>query len=159
MFFDTIKANVEISKLNKELADLKTDRDLQVTKLETYEKDCKDFIASAQTAEQMKEAHKLELDKVTKEFESKLADKDKELAALKEAKEKELKEVKESVAQEAISIVASQGTNVIIDTAKTSLTPQSALEKLKSLKGQDAQNFYMANKQLFEGYIKNPSAI
>jgi hypothetical protein len=156
IFIDVIKANIEIGKLNKSLQDMTTDRDAQITKLQEFEAKNKDYIESAQTAEQMKSTHAKELETMKAEYEQKLADKDKELAQVKEQSVKEVTEVKESVAAETIALVASQGTTVVVDSA-VPMTIKDALAKLKSLKGQAAQNFYTENKQLFEGYIKNPT--
>jgi hypothetical protein len=116
IFIDMIKANAEISRLTKELAEVKADRDLQLGKITEFETKSKEFIESVQTTEQVKETHKQEKESLVKEYEQKLADKDKELASHKETSAKEISTVKQSVAEETIKLVASQGTNVVIET-------------------------------------------
>lgn len=126
MIFNTIKANAEIKRINTELETVTKDRDLQVAKLKEFETTNKDYIESAQTANQMQETHKTEMDKLKSDYELKLAGKDKELVTEKESKNKEIETVKQesektistvkaSVAEETIRIVASQGTNLAVE--------------------------------------------
>lgn len=142
MFIDLIKANLEVSKLNKELTDTKADRDTQLAKLQEFEKTNKDYIESAQTAEQMKAAHKAELDTLKADYEGKLTAKEAELVTAKADAAKEISTVKESVAEETIRLVASQGTNVAIETVVTEMSPEKALATFQSLQGEAKQNFY-----------------
>jgi len=149
MFIDLIKANLEVNRLNKELADIKIDRDAQVNKLAEFEKTNKDYIESAQTCEAMKEAHKKELDGLKAEYEQKLAAKDAELVTAKQEADKTISTVKESVAAETIALVASQGTNVIVETLVTEdSTPEGAYKKFMSLTGVAKQKFYNEKSQL-----------
>jgi hypothetical protein len=148
MFIDLVKANFEIGKLNKELADTKADRDAQIAKLAEFEKTHKDYIESAQTAEAMKEGHKKELETLKAEYEQKLADKDKELVAAKDTAAKEISTIKGSVAEETIRLVASQGTNVEIENAVEELTPAKVLATFNSLSGEAKQKFYNEHRGL-----------
>ena len=157
MIFDVIKANIEISRLSKELSEVKTDRDTQVGKMAEFEKTNKDYIESAQTANAMKEAHKKELETLTTDFTAKLAAKDKELADMKADSEKKISTVKDSVAEETIRLVASQGTNVAIETAVEEMTPEKAYLQFQSLQGDAKQDFYNKNHNLFKGFIQSGS--
>lgn len=148
IFLDTFKANKEISKLGKDLADMKADRDLQLTKLAEFEKTNKDFIESAQTAEAMKQAHQTALDSLKADYEGKLAAKDKELADAKAEAAKTISTVKESVAEETIRLVASQGTNVVLESVVEEMTPEKAKATFDSLTGEVKQNFYNQNSKL-----------
>ena len=135
IFIDTVKANIEISRLNKELAEATKDKDLQVAKLKEYETKCKDYIESAQTAEAMKEAHAKEIAALKEAHAKELATKDSELVKTNEESEKTISTVKDSVAEEAIKIVASQGTNVVVDSV-TKPTDESkpSVEKQSKVK-------------------------
>lgn len=148
MFIDLIKANLEVGKLNKELAETKTDRDAQLAKLAEFEKANKDYIESAQTAEQMKAAHATEIETLKKDYEAKLADKTNELETVKAESAKQISTVKESVAEETIRLVASQGTNVAIETNVSELTPEKAYQTFQSLQGEAKQNFYNEHSRL-----------
>ena len=127
---------MEVTKLTKSLQEMTADRDLQVTKLAEFEKTNTDYIESAQTSQSMKDGHKLEIDNLTKEHEAKLA------------------ATENKVAEKAIQLLASQGTNVVIEQNCQVMTIESARQILASLKGQEAQTFYAKNKELFAGYIK-----
>lgn len=127
MFINITKANFEISRLKGELETVTKDKDLQIKKLAEFEATHKEYIESAQTAEQMKQSHSKELETLKAEYELKLSEKDKELLTVKESltkqvetvkaeSAKEISTVKEQVAAETIAIVASQGTNVAIET-------------------------------------------
>jgi hypothetical protein len=127
IMFINRKANTEIAKLKEDIASITKDRDSQLTKLKEFETQHKDYIESAQTADVMKQSHTKALETLKSEYETKLAEKDKEMATLKEAQTKQLESikqeteksistVKESVTKETIAIVASQGTNAAIET-------------------------------------------
>lgn len=144
MFFDVIKANKEIGNLRQSILELTSDRDAQLAKLAEFELKNKDYIESAQTYEQVKA-----------DYESKLADKDTEIAALKEATIKQVAEVKATVADETITILASQGTSVPIDTSSVVLSNETALAQLKQLSGGEARLFYFQNKSLIDNALYN----
>ena len=136
IIIDVIRANKEISRLNKELADLKANTNA---------------IASS-SKEIVKESFKMELANLRSEYELKIADKDREINAIKEASLKELEAVKNSVVEESIRLVASQGTNVVIETnIDAPLTKEQALAHFKKLDGKAAQEFYRNNSHLLIG--------
>ena len=144
---DTLKSKVsgEASQLKASLEEMTKDRDATLLKLKEFEEKNKDYIESAQTAEQMKEAHNKAIESLKAEYEQKVADKDKEIT-----------KVKESVVSESIKLVASQSTDVVIPSAPA-MGIEEALVKLNTLTGKARTHFYAANKKMFEDYIKHPS--
>jgi hypothetical protein len=151
-------ANEKLVEVSKSLEEVTKDRDAQLAKVKEFEAKNKDYIESAQTADQMKTAHKQEIENLKKEYEAKLAEKNQAVETVKAEAAKEIAVTKESVAAESIAIVAAQGTNVDVKTETKSLNIKDALATLKTLKGQSAQDFYTENKPLFAAYIKSPSA-
>jgi ribose 5-phosphate isomerase len=148
MIFDTIKANLEIGKLNKVIADLKTDRDLQLSRLKDFEVTNKDFMDSSQTYANLKKEHKKEIEALKTTIETMKLE---HSAALLEKEA----EVNQRVVQESINLVSSQGTNVIIDTANNqTLTPEAAYQKLQSLTGEAKQAFYVKHETKIRTLLK-----
>jgi len=147
IFLNLVKANAEIDRLKKGLVDMTADRDTQLLKLQEFEKTNKEFIESAQTAEQMKDAHKKELDTLKSEYETKLADKDKELVKVKEDSQKQISATKESVVAESIALVASQGTNVIIDVQPDNTAKTPHLDALAKLSPNEMSVYFLQNNK------------
>lgn len=149
-----INANQQVAELSKSLAEMTTDRDNTLAKLKEFETKNKDFIESAQTAEQMKATHTAALEQVKKDFETKLAEKDKELNTIKEShkaeldaikatSEKQISTVKESVAAETIAIVASQGTDIAV----ASVTPKEGTSEKTKHAGVKYKSISWLNKK------------
>jgi predicted ATPase len=83
------------------------------------------------------------------DFQLKLAEKDNEVTKVKEQMSKE-------IVAKSIDLVASQGTNIIIDShSPATMTPDQAYKHLESLSGEAKQRFYEANKNLFLTVLKS----
>jgi peptidoglycan hydrolase CwlO-like protein len=116
MFLNVIKANAEIGKLSESLKAVTTEKNALVAKLTEFESKNKQSTESNVTVEALAEEHKKEIESLKEEYDAKLTAKDTELAKIKAESEKTISTVKESVAKETIAIVASQGTNAVIET-------------------------------------------
>jgi hypothetical protein len=132
--FNVKKTADALKQVTSDLATVTADRDAVVAKLAEFEATHKDYIESAQTADQMKAAHQTELETLKAEYETKLTAKDVELATVKEKASKEISVTKESVAAETIAIVASQVTSAPIESVVKTDNTQLKTKSGKSYK-------------------------
>lgn len=129
MFLNVIKANAEIGKLTESLKTVTTEKESLASKLAEFEAKHKQSVESTVTVEQLAEEHKKEIESLKAEYDAKLIAKDTELAKVKAESEKIISTVKESVAKETIAIVASQGTNAVIETVLPVTTDKEKQER------------------------------
>ena len=156
MILNALKANNEISRLKKVVTDITADRDLQLTKLKEFEDTNKDYIESAETASKMKSKHKQEVDLLNKQIETLKTDYELKLSAKDKEVESAKNDIQARVVHESIALVASQGTNVMVDSVNTNsvLTPEQAYQRLQTLTGEAKQKFYEQNAGLFMSLLK-----
>ena len=133
-----------------ELATIKADNIKLSNELEQFKAN-KELVAQNNSVEIIKQSFQLEIDQLKKDFATKLSDKDKELEAARQDSAKQLEQVKGSVVEESIRLVASQGTNVLIESNVDSISREQALANFKQLQGKEALEFYKKHSSLLNG--------